>query len=389
MLALSGPDPALGFPAGTTLKPEVFVRNTTAHPVTAHIHFDWRSASATGQTAVRNIVLPPNATQIVDVGTLQAQRVVPSDANWAAVILSGPVQPDDLMAIAASYDLTGRYGVQTPFTDQLASHWEGGTWQVDSTHDSLVAIGNGGNKQANAELTLFYNHGSQQYTIERTLAPEQEMLVDLGNLIRNQIPDQAGHVLPPDLTWGAYRIRDLADPAAGGIFEGKLIMDTTYGHAAYGCMICCGPEVPLMEWNPLGVPVGGFSNQTVLAGNSCTGIQQNVTGDFPTWWTGNKAIATATKSQINGVASGTTNHYAQSEPMYWGYKTYADPAWYPNHKLMLIRVSRNFNSTERRTILSSLVPTLMWSRPTFITFSTVPREGRSRQHRVIRPTASL
>lgn len=102
-------------------------------------------------------------------------------------------------------------------------------------------------------------------------------------------------------------------------------MDTTYGHAAYGCMICCGPEVPIMKYDPLDVPDLGFSNQTVLANNSCDGIQENLTGDFPTWWTGNTSIATTTKNQINGKAPGNTNHYAQSQLMYWGYKTYSDP----------------------------------------------------------------
>lgn len=48
------------------------------------------------------------------------------------------------MAIAASYDSTLRYGAQTPFSDQLAAHLEGGEWKVDATHTSLVAAGNGG-----------------------------------------------------------------------------------------------------------------------------------------------------------------------------------------------------------------------------------------------------
>ena len=33
---------------------------------------------------------------------------------------------------------------------------------------------------------------------------------------------------------------------------------------------------------------------------------------------GDTAIATANKNSIHGVAAGTTNHYAQSDPMYWG-----------------------------------------------------------------------
>jgi hypothetical protein len=39
MLALSTPDPALGLPAGTTLQPTLFVRNTLAKAVTAHVRF--------------------------------------------------------------------------------------------------------------------------------------------------------------------------------------------------------------------------------------------------------------------------------------------------------------------------------------------------------------
>lgn len=57
-------------------------------------------------------------------GGHSAQNLIPADAHWAAVILSAPVQPDDLMAVAASYDQTGHYGVQTPFSDQLAARWE-------------------------------------------------------------------------------------------------------------------------------------------------------------------------------------------------------------------------------------------------------------------------
>lgn len=261
MLALSEPDPALGFPAGTTLQPQVFLRNTSAQTFTAHIYFGWRSETASGKTAPMDLQLKPGATQLVDVAALQAQKVIPPDAHWAAVVLSAPVQPDDLMAVAASYDQTGRYGAQTPFSDQLASHWEAGKWEVDSTHDSLITIGNGGNKPTRAGLTILYNHGNGQYQIEQALAPDEQVLVDFGKLIRNQIPDNDGHTLPPDLTSGTYRLRDLKDSAAGAVYEGKVIVDKTYGHAAYGCMICCGPIAAFFEFNPLGVAVGGLTSR--------------------------------------------------------------------------------------------------------------------------------
>jgi hypothetical protein len=322
MLALSNPDPALGFPEGATLQPKVFVRNATGKSYTAHMRFNWRSATASGKSAPLDLAFKPYETKVVDVAALQAQKLLPADAPWVAVVLSAPVQPDELLAVASSYDQTGRYGAQTPFSDQLASHWEAGKWEVDSMHDSLVTVGNGGIKPERAQLTILYNQGKDQYQVERMLAPDEQMALDFGKLIRDQVPDKDGHTLPPDLSSGTYRIRDLSDTAAGGLYEGKLTLDKTYGHAAYGCAICCGLNVAFMYYDPLDVLASSNGDQIVQAGDSCGGGTQTVTGDFPTWGTDNTAIATASKAVIHGVAPGTTNHYATSVPMYWGLKEY-------------------------------------------------------------------
>ncbi len=101
-----------------------------------------------------------------------------------------------------------------------------------------------------------------------------------------------------------------------------MILDKTYGHAAYGCAICCGYGYPFMEYDPLDVLISSNGDQLVEAGDSCGGGTQTITGDFPTWWTGNTAIATASGHVIHGVAAGTTPHYAQSVSMYWGLKEY-------------------------------------------------------------------
>jgi hypothetical protein len=187
MLVLSDPDPALAFPEGTTLQPKVLVRNASGKSYTAHIHFNWRSATASGKTAPLDLPFKPNETKLIDVAALQVQKLVP-DAHWATVVLSAPVQPDELLAVASSYDQTGRYGAQTPFSDQLASHWEAGKWEVDSMHDSLVTVGNGGNKAERAQLTILYNQGRDQYQVERLLAPDEQMALDFGKLIRDQVP---------------------------------------------------------------------------------------------------------------------------------------------------------------------------------------------------------
>jgi hypothetical protein len=85
-------------------------------------------------------------------------------------------------------------------------------------------------------------------------------------------------------------------------------------------MICCGPNNPWMTYDPLSVLINDFEDQGVLAINSCSQRQVTVTSDFPTWWTDNTSIATASGYQITGVAIGTTNNNAQSINMYWGPK---------------------------------------------------------------------
>jgi hypothetical protein len=101
-----------------------------------------------------------------------------------------------------------------------------------------------------------------------------------------------------------------------------VILDKTYGHAAYGCALCCNYETPFMVYNPLPVGVDATSTQQVEAGDSCGGGNQIITEYFPTWWTDNTTIATANRNTIKGVAAGTTKHYAESIEMYWGRAEY-------------------------------------------------------------------
>jgi hypothetical protein len=103
------------------------------------------------------------------------------------------------------------------------------------------------------------------------LAPDEQMLVDFGKLIRNQVPDKNGHVLPPDLTSGAYRLRDLEHNPLGALYEGKVIVDKTYGHAAYGCGVCCGPDAPTMAFDPLAVSIDDYGRVAHLCAISKQG----------------------------------------------------------------------------------------------------------------------
>jgi hypothetical protein len=166
MLALTNPDPALAFPEGTVLQPQLFIRNTTNKPFTAAVRFHWRSDATTGNAQGPSLQLRPYETRRIDVAALQAANMLPKDAHWTSVTLTTNSLPDEVIAVAASYNTTLQYGAQTPFSDQLAFAWEGSLWEYDPQHNSLITAGNGGTKPTQAAFTIFYNQGTQRYDLE-------------------------------------------------------------------------------------------------------------------------------------------------------------------------------------------------------------------------------
>ena len=218
------------------------------------------------------------------------------------------------MAVAASYDQTLRYGAQTPFSDQLSFQWEGGMWEYDPYHSSIITAGNGGTKPTQAAFTIFYNQGTQRYDVEQTLKPDEQMWIDVGQLIREHVPDKNGKTLPPDLTMGSYEFRDLTNKGVGTLFEGKVIYDKTYGHVAYGCGTCCGYAQTVVFYAPLGVPFPGTAGQGVNSYQNCNLDWEDVSDSFwNTWTSANTSIATVNYYATHtGVATGSTTSYASA-----------------------------------------------------------------------------
>jgi hypothetical protein len=331
MLALSNPDPALAFPSGTTLQPQLFIRNTSDQSASAALRFNWRTSSSTGSASGPSLRLNPHETRRIDVAALQSGGLLPKQANWTSVTLTTNGSPDDVVAVAASYDQTLRYGAQTPFSDQLSFKWAGGMWEYDPYHSSIITAGNGGTKTTQAAFTIFYNQGAEKYELEQTLQPDEQMWIDVGKLIREHVPDKTGKILPADLTSGSYEFRDLTDIGVGSLFEGKVIYDKTYGHAAYGCADCCAYDAATTIYDPLGIPFQGNSTNGVTALESCVGAYGDVSSYFyNNWSTANTAIATVNATgKHTGVAVGSTTSTTWANLIYSAYKPCVRKLWRP------------------------------------------------------------
>jgi hypothetical protein len=323
MLALSNPDPALAFPVGTILHPQLLVRNTTSKHINAFLTFNWRSDSASGKSPSQTLQLNPYETRRVDVAAFQDGETLPQNAPWTSVILVTSGLPDEVMAVAASYDQALKYGAQTPFSDQLSHHWAGGEWQYDAYHNSIITVGNGGAMPAQAAFTIFYNQGTQRYDREQNLQPGEQMWMDIGKLIRENAPDKNGKTLPKDLTSGSYEFRDLTNTGMGTLFEGKIIYDKTYGHVTYGCATCCGYNAATLWYNPIVLAVQGSPVDDGVWGYSvCDQQYEDVSNTFyGNWSSANTSIVTVNSYGVHtpqsvGSTTSSTSGYLESTAHY-------------------------------------------------------------------------
>jgi hypothetical protein len=255
------------------------------------------------------VPLQPHATARLDIAALQANGTIPANAQWAYVNITAPIKPDDLLAVATSFDSGLRLGAQTPFTDQTANYWAGGIWEVDPNHDTLIAIGNAGNTALKAQIVFHYDSGQNKYLLERTLAPDEQAWVDVGQLIGNQIPDINGKTIPPSVMSGSYDVKSVTDKPTDGLFEGKLVVDKTYGYAVHGCLLCCPEYTNLVVLpNPLNLAVGGLDSPIAQGRNICTGQEQQAT--VSDWNTVNQGVATGSATQVDGMGAGSTTYFA-------------------------------------------------------------------------------
>jgi hypothetical protein len=304
MMALTQPDPALAYPKDTVLNPRLFLRNAGQNKLQVSAAIHWHSQTTEGTYNYPPLSLGSNEVTTLDLGLLQNSGAIPASANWSNIALSYSGKSADLVPVAVSYDSKQRYGLQSPFTEGTNRVFKGGMWHVDSTHNSLITTGNGGSETTKAQVTLFYNGGKSRYRIEKLLMPGQQLLLDVGQLIRNQVPDTDGTVIPPETMMGSYELRDLDHPAVGLLYEGKLTIDKTYGHASYGCGTCCGYVKATLQPNPFSSPPGFGYQDFYQAQEQCGGTWDDYTGTARSWQSSNTAVATLPNSTLHTLAVG-------------------------------------------------------------------------------------
>jgi len=319
MVPLQNPDAILGLPPGTKLQPTVFVRNVTAKPIAVSLALTWHGEAegSDGSAKFGDVQLAAYETRQIPAPSGQKSGI-PETAAWATINLSSPSSPDDVVAFASSHDETGRYGTDVAFTDAIGSHFVGGEWRADATHDAMMAVINTGAVVSKARVTLRYDKGEKKYEMERALQSGEQMWIRLGDLIQRRVPDTNGNALPPNMEHASFEVEDL-NRHSGSLLVSTASVDNSWGrHLRHETAECCGINVPA-RFSPsfFDVPPDDLWNPFLtVANDACTGGQDEI--DMLNFWTTNPSIAQMTSSGVKGLAVGSTTGEGESEFLWVG-----------------------------------------------------------------------
>lgn len=104
----------------------------------------------------------------------------------------------------------------------------------------------------------------------------------------------------------------ISSPLHVALYEGKVITDKTYGHATYGCMICCGYGHGVFISDPTSAFPGGSSSVGVSGNDLCAGTPTAIDGYYQTWSSTNTGVFTMSQSLLRGVSVGTAGMRAHA-----------------------------------------------------------------------------
>lgn len=174
-----------------------------------------------------------------------------------------------------------------------------------------MAVTNTGQKATNALLTLHYDNGEKNYELQQTIAPGDQMWINLTQPIRNRVADRNGNSLPVDLKTGTYELRDLS-PGVGHLHVDGVALDDTFGFSAVPppCPSCCPLVSIAFDSGFLDLPFGTTDPVGIVGINQCTGGSEALTPDFTTWGSDNVGIAKASYAKVQATGPGSTTVYA-------------------------------------------------------------------------------
>lgn len=186
-------------------------------------------------------------------------------------------------------------------------------WKVDGGFDTMYTVWNPLDRAQELLANLYYGSAGKTFKLPLHMEERASAMIDIGELIRTQQPDQDGSVIPLDTHGGSL---DLG-PASG---EPEDLMTAILSSGIYnprkatcggGCELCVGMTGDGIDPSAFSLPVSN-STQGIFHYTLANGFSYYVTNNS-TWSSSATAIASvqtygqSSPGLATGVSAGTAN----------------------------------------------------------------------------------
>lgn len=246
MLAASSSTVFAGVPVGAAdlltggpYQPYASLANFSLRPAHVTIQYSTTSGAAHTSTVIaKQITLQPRRTTTILLADLQGD---PGLRN--SFIVSSDLAPGDLAASMASNVSDGEAEVELLGKDGQESENMGAhPWSIAEGDDSTLLLFNHTNQQQNTIVTVFSD--KSPWRKQMKLAPFETAALSLGDLISNEIADDAGEVLSKDVVQGEIQWT----MGQVGTITGRLLLSNKIAGMArtFSCQsysVLCGASI--------------------------------------------------------------------------------------------------------------------------------------------------
>jgi hypothetical protein len=155
------------------------------------------------------------------------------------------------------------------------------------------------------------------YELQQTIAPGDQMWVNLGQLIQQRVPDRNGNFLPVDVNTVTYDVQELS-PGGHNLIANDLTVNPSAGQAIPNYPRCCPYSDYYYSPNYVQFIYDGSAPYLIDAIDSCNGTPYSIIDDFTSFSSSNTSVAQFTKGLVQAVGVGQATGTAHGWLLYDG-----------------------------------------------------------------------
>ena len=304
-LLLGKADPAMLFPVNTYFTPYAILHNISSGSILASLSLVTQDQGGnTFSRPLQQISIQPDEVVHYDLlSQFAATNPLPNGYGNLTITFNG--HDGDLMVQAGSVDQSESYVFEVAASQESPSASRTVCfWSVEGDNDSMITVWNYRASPQDLVLTLHYEGG--QYVLPLHLGARESYNLDMMSLIRSEVPDAAGTLIPSNITNGSAvlsgiknQLQSVSVAVAASVFN---VRNATCGEI---CNTCNGVTSAQFNSSSYPLPMNGSVQTTVTVTMNTGETETNPPGQ---WETGDASIATVNSSgNVTGVYPGVTN----------------------------------------------------------------------------------